>query len=62
MAPMRYRIVYSFLLLVKNLSRCFYSYETQWVGKVPEDREFGRWDDVTFSGFAGNGFFNVKEV
>lgn len=34
---MRYRIVYGFLLLVKSLSRCFYSYEAQWLGKLPED-------------------------
>lgn len=34
---MRYRIVYGFLLLVKTLSRCFYSYEVQWLGKMPED-------------------------
>jgi hypothetical protein len=34
---MRYRIVYAFLLLVKTLSRCFYTYEVQWIGKVPAD-------------------------
>ncbi len=34
---MRSRIVYPFLLLLKVLSRCFYSIEIQWLGRMPED-------------------------
>jgi hypothetical protein len=34
---MRYRIVYVLLVLLKDLTRAFYSLEVQWVGKVPED-------------------------